>query len=250
MDTIRDFDEFTEEGFQGLVRAAAAEWRFVPYWDCSGGGKVCLWRHDVDASMHRALALAGVEAEANVAATYFLYPHSPFYNLLETGMGGIVARMVEMGHFIGLHFDPGHYGINPDDKKLWEETLLSERRLLERSFGQPVRAFSLHNPAPLWMKALDAREEAGMVNAYHPDFLGGVFRYVSDSNGYWRYRPLRKILLEGKDEKLHVLTHPEWWTPEALSPRERIERAVHGRAERCLKDYDALLARHGRNNIR
>ncbi|MFZ5427669.1 MAG: hypothetical protein ACOZEN_11900 [Thermodesulfobacteriota bacterium] len=250
MDAQTDQELFTEKGYADLLRTAKTGWRFISYPEWDTPGRAVLWRHDVDASMHRALALASIEARENVRATYFLYPHGMFYNLLETRVVRIVARIAEMGHHIGLHFDPGHYSLSPLDARLREELLLFERRLIERSFGVSVQAFSVHNPSSGWLASLGEREEAGMMNAYHPDLLGGVFRYVSDSNGYWRFQSLGEVLADGREEKLHVLTHPEWWTPGPMPPRGRLERAVRGRAKNCMADYDALLARHGRRNVR
>jgi hypothetical protein len=45
------------------------------------------------------------------------------------------------------------------------------------------------------------------------------------------------------------LTHPEWWQTIAMAPRERIFRAVYGRATAGLQDYDQLLKDLGRRNI-
>jgi len=58
------------------------------------------------------------------------------------------------------------------------------------------------------------------------------------------------VLTEGVDERLHVLTHPEWWQPEAMAPRDRIVRCVEGRAAYTLRDYDEQLVRGNRENRR
>ena len=51
-------------------------------------------------------------------------------------------------------------------------------------------------------------------------------------------------------ERLQVLTHPEWWVPDALSPRDRVARCVEGRASAALAGYDSALERFDRRNIR
>jgi hypothetical protein len=48
---------------------------------------------------------------------------------------------------------------------------------------------------------------------------------------------------------LHLLTHPEWWTKERLTPSERVDRAILGRARRVRRDYDAGLEKAGRRNV-
>jgi hypothetical protein len=72
--------------------------------------------------------------------------------------------------------------------------------------------------------------------------------YGSDSNGYWRFKPMGELIAEGH-QRLHLLTHPEWWTPEPLPPSERIDRAIMGRARAVRRDYDAALAQGDRRNI-
>ena len=68
------------------------------------------------------------------------------------------------------------------------------------------------------------------------------YAYVSDSNGYWRFERLPEVLAAGAHERLHVLTHPEWWQEQPMSPRERILRCIEGRGRASEATYDALLA--------
>jgi hypothetical protein len=96
----------------------------------------------------------------------------------------------------------------------------------------------------LTMKNIEYSE---MINAYakiHFDMTN----YVSDSNGYWRFRSLKEVLSDPNTEKLQVLIHPEWWTPEPLSPRARIWRAHIGRANNAHSRYIALLESLGRTD--
>lgn len=73
--------------------------------------------------------------------------------------------------------------------------------------------------------------------------------YVSDSNGYWRYQRLSDVLENSENEKLHILTHPEWWTPEIMPPRERISRCIEGRSAKQHAIYDEALRKAGRLNV-
>ena len=77
---------------------------------------------------------------------------------------------------------------------------------------------------------------------------GIEYKYCSDSNGYWRFQPMSAVIAEGHP-RLHLLTHPEWWTKERLPPSERVDRAILGRARRVRREYDAGLERAGRRNI-
>jgi hypothetical protein len=128
-----------------------------------------------------------------------------------------------------------------------DDRLEADKELLERTFGVPVRAFSVHNPELVgWADERDTI--AGMVNAYGPA-LRERFSYVSDSNGIWRHRRLRDVLEAGTEQRLHVLTHPAWWTPEALAPRARVQRCLDGRAQAAARLYDDVLERSGRPNV-
>jgi len=234
-------DDFTEAEYDRLVRLACERYRFVSFtnWRDASPGTV-LWRHDLDFSVHRALALAQIEADAGVRATYFLSLHSAYYNALENDVAARVHEIVALGHELGLHFDPTF-----ETAREPLDALAAERRLLEEVFGVPVSAFSLHNPVVAGWSA-DADEVAGMVNAYGAG-LRERFSYCSDSHGVWRHRSLRDVLEQANDERLHVLTHPEWWVPEPMPPRERVTRAIDGRAARTQDRYDrvssAILAR-------
>ena len=39
-----------------------------------------IWRHDIDMSVHRAYSLAKLERGLGVKSTFFILPHSEFYN--------------------------------------------------------------------------------------------------------------------------------------------------------------------------
>ena len=98
--------------------------------------------------------------------------------------------------------------------------------------------------------AVDAESIAGLTNAYG-ESLRERYAYVSDSNGYWRHRRLPDVLEAAGEERLHVLTHPEWWQKEPMSPRERIERGEERserRARRASGDLDIIWVKKGRTS--
>ena len=232
-------EDFTEAEYRELVRLAAERYRFARYDEDEHEPPCALWRHDLDFSVQRGLALARIEAEERAQATYFLDVRSPFYNALERANRDAMEAILELGHRLGLHFEPGDGAV--------DEQLGADRELLERTFGVAVRAFSVHNPELVgW--ADDRDTIAGMVNVYGPA-LRERFSYISDSNGIWRHRRLRDVLEAENDERLHVLTHPAWWAPDAIAPRARIQRCIDGRARATAAAYDDVLARSGRPNV-
>lgn len=247
-DMVRaDFAEFTETGYREVLERTADAYEFVRFDANPPARPHVLWRHDIDVSPHRALRMAAIEAEHGIVATYFVMLHSPFYNALEAEIRAKLSAIAGLGHAIGLHFDLSfHFSVG--DPSGIETYLRSERQLLEDLVGAPVTALSLHNPEIGNALQHDAERYAGMVNAYSRR-LTRDYTYVSDSNGYWRFRPLREVIEEAPS-RLHVLTHPEWWTPTAMSPRARMARAVEGRAHAVLAEYDSFLDLAGRRNIR
>jgi len=244
------FQDFTEGEYRKLVRLAKANWKLIPFADYRTEGRVCLWRHDVDFSPHRALRLAQIEAEEGVHATYFVLLHSNFYNAFEKEIITIIRRIRDLGHDLGLHFEANSYldRLKHNDSPL--DMIFFEQSILSTLFEAPIRALSLHNPTVGdWLTNLDEDEIGGMVNAYGR-YITKQYYYCSDSNGYWRFRRLNDVLEAATDERLHVLTHDAWWTSYAMSPRERISRCIEGRAARQHQAYDKFLAESGRENIR
>lgn len=243
------FDDFTENKYRDIVRQASLTWKFLMFADfLANYDRKCLWRHDIDYSVHRALQLAKIEAEVGVRSTYFVLLHSEFYNLFEYDIVYHVKEILEMGHKIGLHFEASFYG-----KQMSHEQLIYwmhfERKILEQVFSAEVDVFSWHNPDQQSLgDLLIAGELAGMLNTYGAQ-ISESYSYISDSNGYWRYRRLPEVVASGADRNLHVLTHPEWWTPDVLSPGERIQRCISGRAASQQRNYDNLLEAAGRINI-
>jgi len=236
--------DFTISGYRDLLRLAKRSYLFSSYSEIPWGQRFVLWRHDCDYSLNRAHAIAQVEKEEGVHATYFLNPHSEFYNLFEKSQHHLVQQIIEMGHYIGLHFDAGFHDIS-DEKKLGQQ-VSSEAAILEELYGVKPLVFSFHNPVSSHMNC-EAETYGGLVNCYSSRFKSEV-PYCSDSNGFWRYRRLCDVLTEATDPCIQVLTHPGWWQESVMPPRQRIFRSIYDRAGSTLRAYDAELEKHDRPN--
>jgi hypothetical protein len=238
--------DFTEGAYRALLELAVERFAFITFPEHATAPAPCaLWRHDMDVSPQRALALARIEADVGVTATYFLHLHSDFYSALETEVAQIVDGLLELGHALGLHFDPAHYAARGMEAEAFLE---AECDFIGTYFGRTPEVFSIHNPTLTgWEENAD--DVAGMVNASSAA-IAERFTYCSDSNGVWRFTPLHDVLAEGARDRIHVLTHAEWWTSDYLMPRDRIQRAVAGRALSTERRYDAALAIGGRPNLR
>ncbi|MGH2922436.1 MAG: hypothetical protein ACRDKH_00195 [Solirubrobacterales bacterium] len=236
------YEDFTEESYRRIVRAAKRSYSFEPFGTAARGAHV-LWRHDIDMSVHRGLALARIEHDEGVRATYLLQLHSAFYNLLEAPVLAAARELFELGHWAGLHFDGGFHGVGT--KEELTERLTGERETLSSLVERPVEVFSFHAPEAMGVHDFDDERMAGMISTYARSIREG-YEYVSDSNGYWRHRRLPEVIDEAGHERLHVLTHPEWWQERVMSPRERMERAINGRAEHTLSSWESWTYQHER----
>lgn len=243
------FNDFTEKNYRKLIKLSKSNYDFISFLDYKLKGKNLLWRHDVDFSVNRAFKLASIEHKNEIFSTYFFHLHNSFYNILEEEITLMAKKILELGHELGLHFDPYFYqktfGVNCNLIKY----IKIEKNLLEELFETKVIAFSLHNPDTF--SNFDSTKEKilDMVNVYSK-YIKTHYEYCSDSNGYWRFNRLENIISNPGTKNLHVLTHPGWWVPEPMSPRDRITRCIEGRAKSQHKRYDDLLKKYGRENIK
>ncbi len=239
------FADFTRDNYARLLELALARYNFRTYRDHDRAQGSVLWRHDLDFSIHAAVKLAEIEARQGVIATYFFLLHSEFYNFLERECVELARRIVALGHRVGVHFDHQFWSVTNEDALA--KALDFEKAILERILERPVDAFSFHIPDAL-SDRFRAEEYAGLTNTYSAYFRNEV-GYCSDSNGYWRYRRLEDVLRSSADARLQVLTHPEYWQDDVMSPRERVERCVQGRSDKVRQWYRDVLRESRREDV-
>lgn len=239
------FNDFTETEYSNLLDLAKSKFTFCDFTNYNIKDNFIIWRHDVDISMHRALSLARIEQKKNIISNYFILLHSEFYNLLEKEILHKVIEISNLGHFISLHFDSSFYNIS--NKEQLEDALNFERTILENLIKRKIYSFSFHNPSKI---DLDFNESSysGLINTYS-DIFKNEIPYCSDSNGYWRFRRLKDVLLDSQIVKLQVLTHPEWWNTDVMSPLQKVKYSIEGRAKSNLKNYEQLLILNNRKII-
>ncbi len=161
------------------------------------GDKVFLVRHDVDFDIHLAHKLAEIEKEENVAATFFILTTCDSYNVLSKKNSQLLKEMIEMGHEIGLHFDPTLYNSN------LESAVKKEAEILSIACGEEIKSISLHNPSlhgqyPMF---------DGYVNAYDPKMFSDN-NYISDSRYLFRGKNPFDFLNKIKESMVQILLHP------------------------------------------
>jgi hypothetical protein len=199
--------DWSFDGYRTLVEAAIdGGYRTVGF-EVEPENGILYLRHDVDLSLDAALRMARLEADAGVAATYFLMTASVFYNLDSAEGKAALAELRSLGHRVGLH------GVYP-------EAELDER-------FDPVVAW--HNPDPAYMSApID-----GALNVMEPRRFDPA-NYRSDSNQHWRSGDPRDELRAGAFPWLQLLIHPEIWAYPGSSMGETMRAMLDAERERRL----------------
>jgi hypothetical protein len=168
------------------------------------------WRHDVDVSLDAALAMAELEYELGVDATFYLMSTSPFYTAAQALRAA--AALSASGHRVGWHVDTR-----------WTPLSMIPR----------PAAVSFHCPTDdvLW------RDFPWFENAYAAHWKG---RYVADSRGSFEHGdPEDKF----DGEPLQVNLHPEWWFERDW--RERRPEVPAATVARFLREAPAVLGYDG-----
>lgn len=244
-DIEESLQDFTLESLSSLISLALQNYTPASYSTFSYSQKFILWRHDIDYSINRALKVAEIETSLGMRSTFFVNPHSEFYNMQEKSQCALLQQIVKLGHEVGLHLEAGFYDLLEE----WQldEVVSREAEFIQQMVGAQPVAVSFHNPTELHLE-WQAPSYGGLVNAYGRSLMDKV-SYVSDSNGYWRFRRLQDVLTEPQEQFLQVLTHPGWWQDKPMPARTRIHRSVYGRAASTMRLYDSTLKSFGRTNI-
>ncbi len=236
----QDSRYFSLDGFRTILeRAASLRYRIVSFREFEPPAErpVLLLRHDLDGPLKGARAMAELEGEAGVQATYFVQTAGDFYNLLSVPHRTFLRRLIDLGHEVGLHYDAKRYVAGG------AAALSSDLRLLEDLCGRPVRSASQHLPVEDDAILLDGRIEN---EAYEPRFTQAPMTYISDSLMAWRQATPHDLF--DRRASFQLLTHPETWIgaygdmAEALSGmmREEIEM-VKTRYREVSSHYTDLI---------
>lgn len=233
------YQDFTEETYQKLLDKLLEGYQFIGFSDPIDEKKPqVIWRHDIDVSVYRALRLAEIEYFKGIRSTFFVLLYSWFYNIHDPEIIENIIKIRELGHEIGLHYDYNYHSHLNKKNEFFIDSLRKQKKELEDILGFSIQSFSMHNPTLMPKDMVLNQNE--LMDAYR---FPGIekFKYCSDSNGLWKFDRLENLIDPEKHPKLYVLTHAEWWTPNPMSPRNRILRALNGYQSRMMNRYDALL---------
>lgn len=221
---------FSLAGFGAIVsRALVQGYRVVPFREFTvpDARPVLLLRHDLDGPLKGAQAIAELEAEVGVHATFFVQTAGSFYNLLSASNRAFMRGLTDLGHEVGLHYEAARYLGDGGSA-----ALRGDLRLLEDLTGQPVRSASQHLPLDGDAVALDDYVEN---EAYAPRFTQAPMTYISDSLMSWRQVTPHDLLDRG--DSFQLLTHPETW----LASYRDMPEALAGMMQ---EEIDAIRARY------
>ncbi len=220
-------DDFTHSGYRALIAVFLKRgYRVTRFDEARPEEPHLILRHDIDMSLQAAEPIAEIEHELDVSGTYFVLLRTEMYNLFSAAAQISLARIRELGHEIGLHFDASLYD---NDLTTLDAAADKECRILEDATGAPVQVVSFHRPAKELLgynKTLGGRR-----HAYEPLFFSEI-GYISDSRGGWHHGyPLDHEAVH-QGHALQLLTHPIWWGKEAgLDPTTTLERFVLQRGQ-------------------
>ena len=227
-------EDFTIERYNDFLTDAKSRYVFSSFDNIPQNKPHILLRHDLDLSVAAGLQIATLEKELGISATYFVLLHSPFYNLLDAANRNMVNEIIGMGHSIGLHFDSHFYNITSEAEL--NEQILFEKGILSNIFSTDIKVFSFHLTNNFTMQCRDFRY-GGLINAY-ADIFQTQYDYCSDSYGVWRHKRLFDFIKETKNDRLQILTHPEWWIHEPSMPADRIKNIIDRKVVELYADAD------------
>jgi hypothetical protein len=225
-------EAFTYDGYRELIRDyIAAGYRFGAFRDAMPasaleGQPLVLMRHDIDFDLGKARAMAEVEREGGILATYFFLLRTDHYNLFSKPGSAEVERILQMGHHLGLHFDCAAYRPDATDAEL-AAACRKEAEALGSWFGSEVEIVSYHRPNAQVLTG-NPLLSAPRPHAYMARFMKDM-KYCSDSRGEWRYGdPTSQPEFHAR-KAMQILIHPLWWGAGRSSAAETLSswRDVH-----------------------
>jgi hypothetical protein len=199
---VRVLSKFNPKNYIRIIEYLGRVYKIVPFGEIPKEEVPYLvLRHDVDASLEKALKMAKIEHQMGVKSTYFVWLSGPLYNPFEGRNVCIMKEICALGHEIGLHYDTYQYECYGRDDA---EALKMEIDILENFLGRKITAISCHafrgNPNSFL-------QIHGYVNADDPR-LRDI--YVHDSKRLWSIKSLFN-LLNNHPQRVQLLIHPCNW---------------------------------------
>lgn len=230
---------FTFEHYRDMLKAGRdAGYRYAAFDELdrirAADERACILRHDCDNDPIAAAALARIEAELGVKATYFVMTRAALYNVMAPKVAALVQEIVGLGHRLALHFDEFPYRALPSERIAAQVD--RERHWLAEEFHQSIDVVSFHQPSP---RVLSNEVRLNCLNTYDKNDMAGL-HYISDSNFRFRADTPVECFRRGEHRQIQLALHPECWTEEAMEPDRKWDLALIHSVELM---QDSMLAR-------
>jgi hypothetical protein len=212
-------DRFDYETFWQIldrVRETHRIVRFADVRDRVPDEPFAILRHDVDYSTDAALRMAADESARGVRATYFLLLNGAYYNVFDPRHASVPARLVALGHEVGLHYDVTFLRQFPRTR--WRELMRLQAAVLEGLSGEPVVSIAMHQPGIHGDDPLRGQPEFDFVNAYDDRFVRDA-TYLSDSCRAWRDAAWELLTRGPLPRAIQLALHPLNWN---VHDRDRV----------------------------
>lgn len=231
--------EFTTKAYIELIGILRHNgYNFCMYPESETVKKSVIIRHDVDFSLEKALEMARIEYDLDVKSTYFILLSTNFYNVFSKESFEKLNQIQSLGHEIGLHFDEKRYDIQTI--RDMQNCVELEAEILGKLLNTDIKVVSTHRPSKLILE--NDIQFHQMINSYSSKYFKSM-KYVSDSRMNWREDPIETIE-SGKYEKLHILTHPFWYStkPETMEVKlkEFLKQSISERYSFMYDNFTAL----------
>lgn len=218
-----------------IERARARDFTFVRLCDIiqkKAPPKFILIRHDVDITPWAALAMAEAEGSLGVHASYYYRLHATTYNFMTKPVLETVRRVMELGHEVGLHYEPGFFAEIERDPVAGVQ---ADLKLFEEILGIKTQTIAQHQPAqgPLLTK-ISPRHRC----AYEPEFVRDI-PYFADSGSHWREGCICTKL--ESHSRIHTLIHPHSWMYECSDWRDVLRSHADELAARMRAEMEAYI---------
>lgn len=163
-----------------------------------------LIRHDIDFDIELAYEVALIEKKCNVVSTFFFLTTCESYNVMSNHNRTLLRKIGDMGHEIGLHFDPTLYSAEEMGK-----AAIKEAYILSFAAKQDIRSLSLHNPSVYG----EFPQFDNFNNAYDPRVFNDDI-YIADSRMSFRGKNPFTWLEKVKESPVQILLHPMHYSEE------------------------------------
>ena len=205
-------------------------YKFVDFSRTPNQKKEILLRHDIDFDIGKALEIALLENQLNVASTYFFLIRSDSYNFSTPENIKKIKEIYNLGHKVSIHFDSTLYSSAKAGFTL-------EKNLFKLLTNLNTEIVSFHRPNNFYLDNND--DFFGVPHTYQDRFFKDI-KYISDSGGGFFYDHPTKCDAFKNFDSMQFLTHPIWWTTKGDTNIEKIQSFL----KESSKNYSVHFAKN------